>query len=195
VAWKTPTSSARSDKATRGGDCGGDAAARADNTAARLGYSGEVARAPPCTGSTTNGVGVQLTSGRRSWTASRRRGSGGGGESTAAAARVSGGAQGRQRRLGWENPGAAHGLNSPERSCRRRAGQGQHARASRTRRRRSTWPSVQPGHASGTKMTGGPRLAATAAREGNRVGWRRRSGPVGPLGCWATVRRKLGYSS
>jgi hypothetical protein len=61
------------------------AAARADNAMARLGYSGEVAREPRCTGSTTNGAGGLLTSRRGSWTASRRRDNGGGGESTAAA--------------------------------------------------------------------------------------------------------------
>jgi hypothetical protein len=57
-ARKTPTCSTRSDEAARGGGGGGDAAARADNAAARLGYSGEVARAPRCSGSTTNGAGV-----------------------------------------------------------------------------------------------------------------------------------------
>jgi hypothetical protein len=58
--------------------------------AARQGSSGEVARATGCTESTTNSMGVLLTSRRNSLAAFGRRNDGGGRESKAAAARVSG---------------------------------------------------------------------------------------------------------
>jgi hypothetical protein len=84
------TRSERVGDATRGGDCGGDEAARAGNAATRLGNTSEASRVLWCTNSTTNDRGVQLTSRRSSWTTSSRRNSGGSEESKAAEeARVS----------------------------------------------------------------------------------------------------------
>jgi hypothetical protein len=67
------TRSTRDGKANRGGSCGGDAAARADDAAARQGNSGEVARATGCTGTPTSGTGATLTSWRSSGAAPRWR--------------------------------------------------------------------------------------------------------------------------
>jgi hypothetical protein len=44
--------------AIRGGGYGGDAAARADKAAARLGYSGEATRMPRCTNSIASDAGL-----------------------------------------------------------------------------------------------------------------------------------------
>jgi hypothetical protein len=71
---------ARSGEAGRGGDCGRVVAAWADDAAAWLGNSGEVARAPRCTGLTTSGARRFLTSLRGSWETLRQRGDGGGGK-------------------------------------------------------------------------------------------------------------------
>jgi hypothetical protein len=86
------------------------AAKRVYDAAARQGSSGEVARATGCTESTTNSMGILLTSRCNSLAASRRQNDGGGKESKAAAARVSG----RRRRTGlgrlgmdWGGPGVA----------------------------------------------------------------------------------------
>jgi hypothetical protein len=73
---------ARGGKAGRGGESGGVAAARADDAAARLGNSGEVARATGCVGTSSSSTRGLLTSLRGSWVASRRRSGGGGEEST-----------------------------------------------------------------------------------------------------------------
>jgi hypothetical protein len=81
---------ARGGEAGRGGESGGHAAERRDDAAERQGSSGEVARATGCTGSTTNSMGVLLTSRCSSLAASRRRNDGDGKESKAATARVCG---------------------------------------------------------------------------------------------------------
>jgi hypothetical protein len=77
---------ARGGEAGRGGESGGNAAERRDDAAARQGSSGEVARATGCTGSTTNSMGVLLTSRCSSLAASQRRNDSGGKESKAAVA-------------------------------------------------------------------------------------------------------------
>jgi hypothetical protein len=109
-----PTRSARNGEAGRDDKSGGDAAERPDDAAAGQGSSGEVARATGCTGSTTNSMGVLLTSRRSSLAASRRRNDGDGKESKAAAARVCGARASEGGGSGEGVQGAAMALNSPD---------------------------------------------------------------------------------
>jgi hypothetical protein len=112
----TRSAPTRSVEDNKDGGCGEEVTEQPVDAAARVSNSGDVARAPRCTGSTTNGTGGLLTSGRKSWTALRRRDGGGGGDSMAVAeARVwLRRRTGRQRRrLDRRSGRGGAALNSP----------------------------------------------------------------------------------
>jgi hypothetical protein len=188
----TRSAPTRSVEDNKDGGCGEEVTEQPVDAAARVSNSGEVARAPRCTGSTTNGTSGLLTSGRRSWTALRRRDGGGGRDSTAVAeARVwLRRRTGRQRRrLGRRSGRGGAALNSPRTdplACGPCAGVVPEADSGGS-------GGVRVGHGKVEGMTSGPDRSVTAGDGGGsllgRLGRLCCAKPSRGASCWAAARR------